>query len=49
MKTTYKHLLKLFSYVTGCVNKVNTILEAIPNFSVVHARQIQIDSTKKLQ
>lgn len=47
MKTAYKNLLKLFSYVTGCVNKLNTVLEAIPSFSVVHARQIQIDSGLK--
>lgn len=45
MKTTYKHLLKLFSYVTGCVNKLNTVLEAIPSYSVV--RQIQIDTVLK--
>lgn len=47
MKTTYKHLLKLFSYVTGCVNKLNTVLEAIPSYSVVHTRQIQIATVLK--
>lgn len=48
MKTTHKHSIKLlFSYVTGYVNKLNTVLEAIPSFSVLHARQIQIDTKPK--
>lgn len=47
MTTTYKHVLKLFSYFTGYVNKLNTVLEVIPSFSVVHARQIQIDTVLK--
>lgn len=47
MKKTYKNLLKSFSYVTGCVHKLNTFLEAIPSFLVLHARQIQIDTVIK--